>query len=70
MVPLTCQTRHAHLPGNILLNKREANLPKASVARATHVTVVDRQRLTEKIGTLTGERLTEIIEAVRWVNGE
>ena len=70
VVPLTSQTRHAHLPGNVLLNKREANLPKPSVARATHVTVVDRQRLTEKIGVLSGERLAEIIQAIRWVIGD
>ena len=68
-VPLTSQTQHAHLPGNVLLHKGEANLPSPSVARATHVTVVDKAYLREKTGTLTRERLEEIVEAVCWVIG-
>ena len=70
VVPLTSQTRHAHLPGNVLLNKGDANLPKGSVARATHVTVIDRQRLTEKIGSVSAARLAEITEAIGWVIGD
>ena len=69
VVPLTTQTRHAHLPGNVLLRKDEANLPRASVARATHVTVVDKAYLREKIGVLSQERLEEIVDAVCWVIG-
>jgi mRNA interferase MazF len=69
-VPLTPQTQHAHLPGNVLLHKDEANLPRPSVARATHVTVVDKAYLREKIGTLTRERLEEIVDAVCWVIGK
>ena len=70
VVPLTSQTRHAHLPGNVLLSKGDANLPKGSLAPATHVTVIDRGRLTEKIGTLSAARLAEITQAVRWVIGD
>jgi mRNA interferase MazF len=58
------------LPGNVLLHKDEANLPRPSVARATHVTVVDKAYLREKIGTLTRERLEEIVDAVCWVIGK
>jgi len=70
VVPLTSQTRHAHLPGNALLNKGDANLPKASVARATHLTVIDRERLTEKIGTLSVDRMAAITRAINWVIGD
>lgn len=69
VVPLASQTQHAHLPGNVLLHKDEANLPRQSVARGTHVTVVDKAHLRDKIGTLTRERLEEIVDAVCWVIG-
>jgi mRNA interferase MazF len=69
VVPLTSQTRNSHLPGNVLLNRDEANIPKASLARTTHTTVVDKAYLREKIGTLSRERLEEVIEALCWVVG-
>ncbi|MBM3278496.1 MAG: type II toxin-antitoxin system PemK/MazF family toxin [Candidatus Handelsmanbacteria bacterium] len=69
VIPLTSQTRHSHLPGNVLLGKSEANIPKASLARATHLMVVDKERLIEKIGTLSQERLEAIVDAVCWVIG-
>ena len=69
VIPLTSQTHHSHLPGNVLLRKNEANISKHSLARATHTMVVDRTRLIEKIGTLSKERLKEILDAVCWVIG-
>ena len=69
VVPLTTQTRHAQLPGNVRLYKDEANIPRQSVARATHVTVVDKAFLRDKIGTLSQGRLEEIVAAVCWVVG-
>lgn len=69
VVPLTKQTRHAILPGNVLLNKGEANLPKSSLARGTHVMVVDKGRLTEKIGSLSPDRIREIIDNITWILG-
>ena len=69
VVPLTKQTKHAILPGNVLLRKGEANLPKASLARGTHVMVVDKNRLTEKIGALSQKRINQIIDNIIWVLG-
>ncbi|MDZ7698716.1 MAG: type II toxin-antitoxin system PemK/MazF family toxin [Deltaproteobacteria bacterium] len=70
VVPLTKQTRHAILPGNVLLKNGEANLPSPSLARGTHVMVMDKNRLTEKIGTLSPERTEEIIQNIVWVMGQ
>ncbi len=53
VVPLTKQTKHAILPGNVLLQKGEASIPKPSLARGTHVMVIDKNRLIEKIGALS-----------------
>ena len=69
VVPLTSQTRHQHLPGNVLLRKNEANIPRPSLARATHTMVVDKSRLCEKIGTLSQIRLEEIVDAICWTLG-
>lgn len=69
VIPLTSQTHHGHLPGNVLLQKNEANVPRASVARCTHMMVIDKSRLVEKIGTLTQNRLNEILENACWVIG-
>ena len=69
VVPLTKQTKHAVLPGNVLLNKGEANLPKPSLARGTHVMVVDKKRLIEKIGVLSQNRINEIIGNIIWILG-
>ena len=69
VVPLTKQIRHADLPGNVLLRKGEANLPIESLARCTHVTVVDKGRLAEKVGTLSKKKIQEIINHAIWVIG-
>lgn len=70
VVPLTRQIKHANIPGNILLQKGDANLPSPSLARCTHVMVIDKQRLFEKIGTLPHEKVNEIIEHICWVLGK
>jgi mRNA interferase MazF len=69
VVPLTKQTKHAILPGNVLLQKGEANLPKPSLARGTHFMVVNKNRLIEKIGALSPKRIKEIIDNIIWVLG-
>lgn len=67
VVPLTKQTKHSHIPGNVMLKKGEANLPRPSLARGTHVMVIDKSRLKEKIGSLSRKRIDEIIDHVIWV---
>ncbi len=69
VVPLTTQTKHAHLPGNVLLKKGDANLPHSSLARGTHVMVIDKKRLQEKIGTLSKARTEQIIQNIVFVLG-
>ena len=70
VVPLTRQMKHANIPGNILLKKGEANLPSSSLARCTHVMVIDKNRLLEKVGTLPQEKTDEIIDHICWVLGK
>ena len=69
VVPLTTQTKHAYLPGNVLLKKGDANLPHSSLARGTHVMVIDKSRLQEKIGTLPKAITEQIIHNIVFVLG-
>jgi len=70
VVPLTRQTKHADIPGNVLLQKGEANLPKKSLARCTHVMVIDKSRLGEMTGTLSKKKRQDIINHIIWVLGQ
>ena len=70
VVPLTKQIKHADIPGNVLLSKGEANLPRESLARCTHVMVIDKSRLVEKVGTLTLKKRQDIINHLIWVLGQ
>jgi len=40
------------------------------MARGTHVMVVDKSRLIEKIGTLSQERINEILDSIIWMLGD
>ena len=50
----------AKAPGNVLLKKGGANLPKASVVDVSQILTVDKAELTECLGTLTGMAATAV----------
>lgn len=64
---LTSNLRRADAPGNILLEKGEANLPKPSVVNVSQVFTVDKSQLDEYIGTLSSKRVREILNGIRLV---
>jgi mRNA interferase MazF len=61
---LTSNLERAKAPGNVLLRKGEANLPKASVANITQIITANKSDLVEKIGSLPPERLDQILDGV------
>ena len=61
---LTSNLKRASAPGNVLLNIREANLPKQSVVNISQVFTIDRSQLDEKIGTLSSERMRQILDGL------
>jgi len=65
VVSLTSNLRRAKAPGNVLLEKGEANLPKKSVVNISQVFTVNKHDLKEKIGTLSPERMHEILMGIR-----
>jgi mRNA interferase MazF len=48
----------------VLLELGEANLPKQSVVNVSQLYTVDRDDLIEKIGTLSPERVQEILDGL------
>ena len=52
---ITSNLKRAKAPGNVLLKKGEANLPKASVVNVSQILTVDKVELGESIGRLSGE---------------
>ncbi|OIO01096.1 type II toxin-antitoxin system PemK/MazF family toxin [Candidatus Desantisbacteria bacterium CG_4_10_14_0_8_um_filter_48_22] len=61
---LTSKLQRAGSPGNVLLTKGEANLPKSSVVNISQIVTVDKSMLIEKIGTLSRQRVIEIIKGI------
>ena len=62
---LTSNLKRGSAPGNVVLRQGEANLPKASVVNISQVYTVDKELLTEKIGTLSGRRMLEVLAGLQ-----
>jgi len=61
---LTSNLKRAELPGNVLLEAGEADLPKRSVVNVSQLYTVDKDDLTEKIGTLSAERIQQVLDGI------
>lgn len=62
---LTSNVQRAAAPGNILLRKGEANLPRKSVVNVSQLFTVDKAALVERIGNVSHERLLQVLNGVR-----
>lgn len=62
---ITSNLKRAGSPGNILLDAGEANLPRRSVVNVTQIYTVDKSELVEKLGTLSPERLRQVIDGIQ-----
>ncbi len=61
---ITSNLKRANAPGNVLLKKGEANLPKQSVVNTSQIFTVNKRDLDEKIGTLSSERVGQILAGI------
>jgi mRNA interferase MazF len=57
---ITSNLERAKAPGNVLLKKGEANLPKASVVNVSQILTVDKTELVERVGKLGGPSATAV----------
>ena len=64
---LTSNLRRAKAPGNVLLEEGEGGLTKRSVVNVSLIYTVDKSQLDERIGTLSGARLRQILDGIRLV---
>ena len=64
---LTTNLKRAKDPGNVLLDEGEAGLPKQSVIVASQVSIVDATQLGEFIGTLTEQRIQQVLAGIRFL---
>lgn len=64
---LSTNLKRANLPGNVLLEAGEANLPKQSIVVVSQVSSVEKARLGEYIGTLSEQRVSQILAGMRFL---
>lgn len=62
---LSTNLKRANLPGNVLLDPGEGGLPKQSIVLVSQVSTVNKADLGECIGTLSQERVQQILAGMR-----
>ena len=67
MLAITSTLKFGELPGNVVLNKGEANLSRKCVVNVTQIKSVDKRSIKEKTGTLSKKRLQEIDNGLKLV---
>jgi len=61
---ITSNLVRAGAAGNVTLKPGEANLPKPSVVNVSHILTVDKQLLVDRIGTLSRDRIRQILNGI------
>ena len=67
MLAITSTIKFGELPGNVVLRKGEANIPKKCVINVTQIKSADNQSIKEKIGTLSKKRMEEVDKGLKLV---
>jgi len=65
--PLTSNLKRISLPGNVLIDAGEAQLPKPSVVEVSKVSTIDKAQLGEYIGSLSEHRIDQILAGIRFL---
>ena len=64
---LTTNMKRVSIPGNVLLDAGEANLPRQSVVEVSKVSTVAKVRLGDYIGSLTEARINQLLAGMRFL---
>jgi mRNA interferase MazF len=64
---LSSNLKRANAPGNVALNVGEGGLPKACVVVVSQLFTVDKEQLEEQIGTLSAQRVRQILDGIDMV---
>ncbi|MBU0991244.1 MAG: type II toxin-antitoxin system PemK/MazF family toxin [Proteobacteria bacterium] len=64
---ITSTLKFGDLPGNVVLQKGEANMPKKCVINATQIKSVDKKSIKEMIGSVSEKRLNDIYDGIKLI---
>lgn len=64
---LTSNIKRVNMPGNVLLEAGEANLPKQSVVETSKVSTLDKTQLGEYIGSISERRIKQILAGLSFL---
>lgn len=64
---LTSNLKRASDPGTVLLEPGEGNLRKQSVVISSQISCIDKSQLGERIGSISGTRVDQVIAALRFL---
>lgn len=64
---LTTNLKRASMPGSVLLDAGEANLPKPSVVEVSKISTIDKAQLGDYIGTVNEQRVRQILAGIRFL---
>ena len=64
---MTSNVKRAKEPGNVLLEEGEANLLKQSVVVVSRVSTLNQTQLGEYVGTLTEQRIDQVLAGMRFL---
>lgn len=64
---LTSNLRLQAAPGNVFLTKQETRLAKDSVVNVSRVVTVDKSFLTERISTISVDKMSDVDDGLRLV---
>ena len=67
VLAITSTMKFGELPGNVVLKKGEANMPKQCVINVTQIKTVDKASLKEKIGSLSKKKMLEVNKGLNLV---
>lgn len=66
---LTSNIHRVNLPGNVLLEADEANLPRQSVVEVSKTVNIEKTLLGAYIGSLSEQRMGQIVAGIRFFSG-
>jgi mRNA interferase MazF len=67
VVAITSTLKFGELPGNVILKKGEANMPKTCVINMTQIKSVDKDSLMEMIGSLSHQKMNEVMDGIKLI---
>ena len=67
VLAITSNLKFSELPGNVVLAKGEANMPKRCVINATQLKSVDKSSLVGKTGSLSQEKMEQVVAGLKLV---